>query len=73
MRKNIQEAFNAFRSGVNYTGSKGTISVRGNVILSYAMPIAWRNDDGTITVTSQPAPSQTTRCHVNGIRRLVAG
>ena len=73
MRKNIQEAFEAFSSGRSYTGGKGTISVRGNVILSYAMPIAWRNEDGTITVTSSAAPSQTTRCHVNGIRRLVAG
>jgi hypothetical protein len=73
MRKNIQEAFNAFSAGRQYTGGKNTISVRGKVIFSYAMPIAWRNDDGTISVTTQAAPSQTTRCHLNGIRRLLAG
>jgi len=66
MRKNMAKVIEAFKSGRAAIGdTKRTCSTDGNTIWSYAMPIAWRNPDGTIGVVAyEKAPSQTTRTQV---------
>lgn len=43
MRKNIQEAWWAWREGRTYRSRHGSISTRDGTIYSYATPILWHD------------------------------
>jgi hypothetical protein len=66
VRKNIGYVLDAFEQGKAAVGdSKRTCWTSGNVLYSYAMPIAWRHESGAVTVVAYEAgPSRTTRSQI---------
>lgn len=66
MRKNIERVIVAFLQGNARNGdSKHTCWTDGDTVYSYAMPIAWREPDGSVVVVPYDAgPSRTTRSQI---------
>ena len=70
MRKNIKAVIDAFKRGE--ACNEGTCSTNGQEVFSYAMKIAERKKDGTITVIDiEHAPSNTTRGHIHAVAQEV--
>ena len=71
MRKNVESVVKAFKAHQKFQRER-SISTDGNVIYSYAMPIAWRDEQGNVVVTDESAPSRTTSCHISGVRYAIS-
>lgn len=76
-RKNITAVIRAFLAGVPAVGdSRRTCWTDGEVLYSYAMPIAWRRDPRLrcfTLVAYECAPTATTRSHVRAVESECPG
>ena len=77
MRKNIAAVIGAFLEGRPAVGdSRQTCWTDGEVLYSYAMPIAWRHHPQyacLAVVIYACAPTATTRRHVRAVEQFVPG
>lgn len=66
MRRNIEKVLKAFDAGKAAQGdTKRTCWTDGKTVYSYRMPIAWRDELGTVVVVPYAAgPSRTTRSQI---------
>ena len=71
MRKESRDVAAAFRDGVPCTRAR--TSTDGTRVLLYGYKIAWRNADGSITVTLAGWGTDLTRERLNAITQLLFG
>lgn len=68
MRKNIKKVIEAFTLSKEGQGdSKATCSTCGEVVYSYAMPIARRTGEGIELVHYDEGPSRTTKSQIRAL------